>query len=105
MIVSDIEYIANEILLMRDGKITDSGTAAQLIEAMPMQVYLCTVPEDQAGEYFRKYRIANAKTTMEGTELRILAPHSPAPDARMTQTTLEDVFLYHFGEGGKNNVF
>lgn len=104
-IVSDIEYIANEILLMRDGKITDSGTAAQLIEAMPMQVYLCTVPEDQAGEYFRKYRIANAKTTMEGTELRILASHSPAPDARMTQTTLEDVFLYHFGEGGKNNVF
>lgn len=104
-IVSDIEYIANEILLMRDGKTTDSGTAAQLIEAMPMQVYLCTVPEDQAGEYFRKYRIANAKTTMEGTELRILAPHSPAPDARMTQTTLEDVFLYHFGEGGKNNVF
>lgn len=104
-IVSDIEYIANEILLMRDGKITDSGTAAQLIEAMPMQVYLCTVPEDQAGEYFRKYRIANAKTTMEGTELRILASHSPAPDARMTQTTLEDVFLYRFGEGGKNNVF
>lgn len=104
-IVSDIEYIANEILLMRDGKITDSGTASQLIEAMPMQVYLCTVSENQAGEYFRKYRVANAKTTMKGTELRILAPYPPTSDARMVQTTLEDVFLYHFGEGGKNDVF
>lgn len=90
---------------MRDGKITDSGTASQLIEAMPMQVYLCTVSENQAGEYFRKYRVANAKTTMEGTELRVLASYPPTSDARMVQTTLEDVFLYHFGEGGKNDVF
>lgn len=59
------------------GKITDSGTAAQLIEAMPMQVYLCTVPEDQAGEYFRKNIVLQMQKRQWRTELRILAPHSP----------------------------
>lgn len=102
-IVSDVEYIANEILLMKDGSIVDSGTAARLIDAMPQQVYLCMVPEAHVGSYLKRYRVANVRTTADGAELRILAAQAPMPEARITQTTLEDVFLYHFGRGSAGN--
>lgn len=98
-IVSDVEYIANEILLMKDGRIEDAGTATELIEAIPEKVYLCMVPENQVRNYLKKYRVANVRTTVEGAELRILSTQTPMPGARMVQTTLEDVFLYHFGQG------
>ena len=82
-IVSDVEYIANEILLMKDGSIVDSGTAARLIDAMPQQVYLCMVPEAHVGSYLKRYRVANVRTTADGAELRILAAQAPMPEARM----------------------
>lgn len=37
-IVSDIEYIANEIWLMRDGKIIRQGTLDEIIQSMPETV-------------------------------------------------------------------
>lgn len=103
-IVSDVEYIANEILLMKGGHIQDSGTVAELIAAMPEQVYLCTVPRNQVKIYLRKFRTANVKETAEGTEMRILAKKLPVPGARPVPATLEDVFLYHFGDGGEKKI-
>ncbi|MDD2959976.1 MAG: ATP-binding cassette domain-containing protein, partial [Lachnospiraceae bacterium] len=102
-IVSDVEYIANEILMMKDGSIVDAGTAAGLIDAMPQQVYLCMVPEIHVRSYLEKYHVANVRTTAVGTELRILAAQAPMPEARIVQTTLEDVFLYNFGGGDDAN--
>lgn len=102
-IVSDVEYIANEILLMKDGSIVDAGTATGLVAAMPQQVYLCMVPEIYVESYLKKYHVANVRTTAEGAELRILATQAPMPEARIVQTTLEDVFLYHFGGGNDGN--
>ena len=38
-IVSDIEYIANQIWLMKDGKLVRSGTSDELIRTMPVDVW------------------------------------------------------------------
>lgn len=99
-IVSDVEYIANEILMMKGGQIVASGTAASLTESVPDRVYVCRVPENQVEDLLKKYRVANVRTAPEGAELRILAAHPPFAGARLTETTMEDVFLYYFGEGG-----
>ena len=42
-IVSDIEYIANQIWLMKDGKLVRSGTSDELIRTMPVDVWECFV--------------------------------------------------------------
>lgn len=42
-IVSDIEYIANEIWLMKDGKIMHQGTSEEVINSMPEKVWECYV--------------------------------------------------------------
>ena len=97
-IVSDIEYIASEILLMKDGRITLSGTAEEVIASMPERVWLFSVPREQVDRYLAAYRVSNLKTTPTGATLRILSAECPAIGAVETAATLEDVFLHYFGE-------
>ena len=97
-IVSDVEYIAKEILLMKEGKIAHAGTAEELIAAMPQRVWLCTVDKSQVPELTRKYMTSNIKSGGQGAQLRILSREAPFPGAAQAAATLEDVFLYYFEE-------
>ena len=97
-IVSDIEYIANEILLMQDGHLTMTGTAEEIIASMPEQVWSVCMPKAQIDSYLKSYKVANVKTVPGGAELRILSELRPETEAIPVEATLEDVFLYYFGE-------
>lgn len=97
-IVSDIEYIANEIWLMKDGSLMHKGTADEIINSMPEQVWQCFVEKNMVSEYMKKYKISNMKAEPQGVELRIIAGEKPSENATSTNASLEDVFLYYFGE-------
>lgn len=97
-IVSDVEYIANEILLMKNGEITMSGSADELIGSMPGKVWSCEVSKAEIDELMRKYKVSNIKTIHGGAELRILSSEKPTANATLEPVSLEDVFLYYFGE-------
>ena len=105
-IVSDIEYIANDILLMKDGQITVSGTSEEIIATMPDKVWRCTVPKGKIDAYLKAYKVSNVKTVSNGVELRIVAKYPPAENVIQETPTLEDVFLYYFGEraGGEDDT-
>lgn len=105
-IVSDIEYIANDILLMKDGQITVSGTSEEIIATMPDKVWRCTVPKGKIDAYLKAYKVSNVKTVSNGVELRIVAKNPPAENVVQETPTLEDVFLYYFGEraGGEDDT-
>lgn len=99
-IVSDVEYIAREILLMKEGRLVRQGTAQDLLAAAPTKVWTCTLPREQADHFLHQYPVANVKTLPQGTQLRILAQQPPAPGAVEETMTLEDLFLCYFGETG-----
>ena len=64
-IVSDIEYIANEIWLMKDGTLMHKGTADEIINSMPEQVWQCFVDKNMVSEYMKKYKISNMKMYLQ----------------------------------------
>ena len=97
-IVSDIESIADEILLMKDGKITTSGTAEDLIAAIPEDVWSITVPRETAGNYLKSFKVSNVRSVPGGAQLRVLSALQPSPEAVLEVATLEDLFLSYFGE-------
>lgn len=99
-IVSDVEYIAGEIFLMKDGEIVHSGSVRELIADMPERVWLCTVPREQAAHLERDYKVANVRLAGGGAQLRILSAEPPCPNAEPAEATLEDVFLSYFGQTG-----
>ena len=103
-LVSDVEYIANEILLMGDGRIVLSGSPEKIMASVPDKVYSCRTSRKEAQDWAKEYKVANRKMTSGGVELRILSGDKPCPDAKQEEITLEDVFLYYFGEkGGEDN--
>ena len=97
-IVSDVEFIANEIILMNKGEFFFTGTAENVISSIGKEVWTCAVPRQEVDEYLKHYLVANVKTSSQGAELRILADNPPVPNARQEQATLEDAFLFYFGE-------
>lgn len=101
-IVSDIAYIANKILLMKNGAIRAQGTSEDLLSAMPEKVWSLTVPREAAKTYMHHYKISNVKATSNEAELRILSEKRPSEAAVLEQATLEDLFLAYFGEMSTN---
>lgn len=98
-IVSDIEYIANEIILMKDGEIKASGTSQELLAAMPAQVWSIDVSKKEITSYMKAYQLSNIKTIPGGASLRIISSNKPGEHAVLENATLEDLFLLYFGEG------
>ncbi len=99
-IVSDVEYIAGNIFLMKDGRIAVSGTAQELADSMPERVWVCQVPKARIDAYLKALKVSNVKTTPEGAELRIVSAEQPTDNAVQAAPTLEDVFLCYFGQRG-----
>ena len=97
-IVSDIEYIANEIWLMKDGRIIQQGTLDQMLSSMPEQVWVGHVEKQRVSGLISQYKISNMKAEGNAVELRIISREQPMPGAVCVQPTLEDVFLHYFGE-------
>lgn len=97
-IVSDIEYIANEIWLMKDGQLMHKGTVDEIITSMPEDVWECFVEKQMVTGYVEKYKISNMKAEANGVVLRIISQKKPSGNAKRAEASLEDVFLYYFGE-------
>lgn len=97
-IVSDIEYIANEIILMKEGAILSAGTPETILAGMPEQIWSLTLPKAEAAYYLEHYKVSNIKTEHGNATLRMISDHKPNPRAILETAILEDVFLYYFGE-------
>ena len=97
-IVSDIEYIANNIMLMKDGELFYAGTAEDLVSSMKEKVWQCNVARSMIDKYMNEYLVGNIKTTKTGAELRIISIEKPTEDAVAAEKNLEDAFLFYFGE-------
>ena len=104
-IVSDIEYVASEVWLMKDGKMVQTGTVDEIIGSMRESVWVCVVEKKMVADMMNKYKISNMKSDIKGIELRIISAQKPYPDAMCVPASLEDAFLYYFGEkAGDENV-
>ena len=96
-IVPDVEYIADQIMIMHNGKIIKKGTEEQLISEAEQMVWKCKVPEEKAAEYSEKFIVSNMRNLDKDVELRIVSEQKPTPDAIRAETVLEDIYLYFTG--------
>lgn len=97
-IISDIEYIANEILMMKNGALVNEGTLDEIIRSMPETIWTCLVPQQAVAAITKQYKVSNMKSDGTNAELRIISANKPYETAVRVRPSLEDVFLYYFGE-------
>lgn len=96
-VISDIEFIAKEILLIRQGELIQQGEPKELLENIDGMVWNVYMNESELKKYEEeKIRIVNLTYAGEKICARILNSSKPALGmAEETQPTLEDVYLYY----------
>ncbi|SDM89652.1 ABC transporter ATP-binding protein [Lachnospira pectinoschiza] len=96
-VVSDIECIADKVLLLKNGEIIADGTPRDLIELMDGKVGEIKINLDELDDYQRRYKIGNVRQRKEGLVLRIVDDNLPDEVKRVDNNIdLEDVYLYYF---------
>ena len=97
-IVSDVEYIADEILLMKEGALLAAGDMGRMLEMARGKVWECIVKPEDTERYQAYFNVSNLRNTEEGVRLRIVSDARPMEEAQPADPDLEDVYLYHFRE-------
>lgn len=101
-IVSDVEYIADEILLMKEGSILHKGSLPEILKPIEGKVWECRANPSEEAQILEQYTVVNMREDVQGTFLRVVGEESPSEDAVSVEAALEDLYLYYFaGEGGE----
>lgn len=96
-IVSDVEYIAEKVILMKEGAILHFGKADEITAEMEGKVWECMVPSAVAGEYAQRFNTGNLRNLDDDrTILRIISEGMPFPGAELVPPNLEDLYLHYF---------
>ena len=96
-IVSDIEYIAAENAIMKDGRLIDVGTTEQLLRAVEGKVFTALVPDGLLAQTEREVRVVSLKNEGGGrTLVRYVADAPLLRGSEMAEPRLEDSYLWLF---------
>ena len=95
-VVSDVEFISKEILVMRSGQIKTKGTPQSLLDSMNGRVFeVLVTPEEQCACEGAGYKLSNIMLTQDRICLRIVSDIRPQNgQVREVYPNLEDVYLY-----------
>ena len=101
-IVSDVEFIAGKIIMMKSGQVLHLGKPQEITTEMNGHVWECTIPSNYVERYTETLNISNLRNIEENTTvLRVIADSIPMENAIHVQPTLEDLYLSYFKEGNK----
>ncbi len=101
-VVSDIEFISKEILLMKKGEIAEHGTPEELCRLVDGKLYEVETDMKGLAELEKTCQIVNVSKSYDTISVRILC-ETPPEGYPMTvpKANLEDVYLYRFQEEEK----
>ena len=98
-IVSDVEFIASRILVMRRGSFVMDGSLEQLVAQAAGKVWECHVNAGQADAVAAGMSAANVRYASDGRAVvRVVADERPMEDAVAVEPTLEDLYLLVFSD-------
>lgn len=105
-VVSDIEYIARDIIMLKKGVIVDNAPPSELVKKIEGKVWSVPLAENEVTNMQKHFRVINIARDQQNADviLRILSEDKPTESATTTPPTLEDYYLYVFGENAEKAV-
>lgn len=95
-VVSDIECIAGKVLLLKNGKLLDMKTPAELIASIEGKVYEKICNQKEQEELSKCYKIGNINQRKDGVYVRVIGDIKPEGFEEVSSNIdLEDVYLYY----------
>jgi len=96
-IVSDVQSIAGQVILLKEGKVINCDTTENLRRLVEGKVWLATVDHTRLSQLKKHYPIGNVLQKDDHFEIRIVSDTKPLDDVTPAEPSLEDVFVYVFG--------
>ena len=97
-IVTDVEYIADEILVIKNGTLLIKGEENAIIQEISGKVWECRVTRQDADRLENHFIVCSSKTENGEAVLRVVSDNKPCNTAVSVSPCLEDLYLYHFHE-------
>lgn len=102
-IVSDIESIADDVLIMKSGNIILHDTCDALLNHMNGKVFEVRIERRELPHFEANYPIVN--THQEGNQmvLRLVSDTKPTENAVVLKPDLDDLYMYYFFDDERRN--
>lgn len=99
-VVSDIEFIAKEIILLKEGKLISHNTCNSLTKEIENKVFEVEIEKEELKYFQENYRVSNLYHNDDKIIVRLVTDIPPENHKiQTTKPTLEDLYLYVFEKG------
>jgi len=94
-IVSDVEAVASQIAVIREGRLVSQTTPEELLKKATGRVFMAVVASEGLAEAQHRVHVSNLIRRADGVHVRYVANGNGAtlPGARAIEPTLEDAYL------------
>lgn len=96
-IVSDVEFIANHIIMLKDKQVYANDSVENLCMTLEGKIFSTTVRTEELADFERKYQVVSQRQEGGNCEIRFIAEKKEEGWNSCTDS-LEDVFLYTYRE-------
>lgn len=99
-IVSDIEFMADSIMLINEGRLVDFGSPEKICESIQGKTWNIKVnSENELRKYYKTFNITSVIKDGDSFVLSCVSDNKPSENAVLKFPSLDDVFAYRFGTG------
>lgn len=99
-VVSDIEFIAKEIVLLKQGKLVSHDTCPNLVSEIENKVVEVEINREELKYFQNNYRVSNLYHNDDKIIVRLVTDNPPKNHkSTIVKPTLEDLYLYVFEQG------
>ena len=97
-IISDIESVAKETIMIKDVKVLLQGTHREILKDMEGKVYsLDTNDENLVSEIQNKYKVVSINRGIENISIRFISETKPSYEKiKLIEPKFEDVYMFYF---------
>ncbi|KGJ48984.1 ABC transporter ATP-binding protein [Clostridium sp. NCR] len=97
-IISDIESVAKETIMIKDGKVLLQGTHKEILNGMEGKVYsLDTNDENLVSKIQSKYKVVSINRGIENISIRFISETKPNyENIEIIEPKFEDVYMFYF---------
>lgn len=96
-IVSDVESIANRIMIMKKGELIAYDTPQKLLQVLKGKVRKAILKHEELHAFQSKYVICSQKEAMDHVEVRYIDEQQTS-NGEIVEAVLNDLYLYYFEE-------
>lgn len=96
-IVSDVEFIANHIVMLKDKKVHCNDTVENICKKLEGSIFETAVEEEALSGWEEQYQVVSRRREGRDIVIRFIS-HSGKPEWQPVKPGLEDVFLFLYGK-------